>query len=308
MSLRSVTNQVSDTIQGQGERLWAAAAGIFAYAMIVGYADNYVRVIAQSIGLWQFHATRSLMILAMLGLWVGLRGIKLRARNPRAVWLRALVQAGGILAYFAGLGFLPVPQVAAGLFTAPIFVLLIERFFYGAPIRLLQVVAVVCGFGGIVLVLGPAGDLGVLSLVPVLGGALYGLSAVATRRWCAGEEALVLGGAFFTTIGAVAALVLGLTSLMPLGEDYILRGVAWPTGEALWWTFVQALGALVGVVLMLRAYQLAPAPKVAVFEYVGLLTAAFWGWALWGEWPSLLAWSGMGLIVLAGLLIFARGR
>ncbi|HBU14498.1 MAG TPA: EamA/RhaT family transporter, partial [Gemmobacter sp.] len=51
--------------------------------------------------------------------------------NLRAVVARSAIHGCAMLIYFGALAFLPVAQVAAGLFTAPIFVLLISRFAYG---------------------------------------------------------------------------------------------------------------------------------------------------------------------------------
>mgnify|MGYP006927927577 CR=1 FL=1 len=87
-----------------------------------------------------------------------------------------------------------------------------------------------------------------------------------------------------------------------------LRGMAWPTGRFLFWTFVQAAGSLIGVGMMIRAYQVADAGRVAILEYVILPASAFWTWALWGETLGPLAVAGILLIFAAGLIIALRGR
>jgi len=290
-----------------------AVLSICGYALIIGFTDNYVRVIAGEIGLWQFHLTRSLMVAVLLALAAPLLRLRLAPRNWRAVSARSAVHGTSMLCYFGALGFLPVPQVAAGLFTAPIFVLLISRFAYGARIGLLRVAAVALGFAGILLVLGPeAARIGPAAVVPVLGGALYALGNIATQRWCAGESAVTLTAGFFAMLGVFGAIGLGLLALFPLERQgplaFILRGPALPSATVLFWIFVQAFGSLVGVGLMVRGYQLADPTRLAVFEYVVLPAAALWGWLLWGEVPGLREWAGMGLIWLAGLAIVLRAR
>ena len=81
-----------------------------------------------------------------------------------------------------------------------------------------------------------------------------------------------------------------------------------PTGRFLIWTFVQAAGSLIGVGLMIRAYQIAAASRVAIFEYVILPASALWSYLLWAELVSPRAALGMGLIFLAGLIIVLRRR
>jgi drug/metabolite transporter (DMT)-like permease len=89
----------------------------------------------------------------------------------------------------------------------------------------------------------------------------------------------------------------------------LLRGPVWPSGAFLFWTFVQAAGSLVGVGMMIRAYQLTDAGRASVMEYVILPASALWSWMLWGETLSLIAWVGMALIVAAGLMIaLSAGR
>lgn len=297
----------------KGNPTLQAALAIAGYALIIGFTDNYMRVIAAEIGLWQFHLTRSLMVAAILAaLAVPLR-LRLRPQNLRAVLARSAVHGLAMLCYFGALGFLPVPQVAAGLFTAPIFVLLIARFAYGEPVGPVRIAAVAIGFAGILLVLGPeAARLGPAAAIPVLGGALYALGNVATRAWCAGEGAVTLTAGFFAMLGLFGALGLGVLALLPQSGTgtlgFILRGPVMPSATVLFWIFVQAAGSLLGVGLMVKGYQLADATRAAVFEYIVLPAAVLWGFLLWHEVPGAREWAGMGLIWLAGMAILARGR
>jgi drug/metabolite transporter (DMT)-like permease len=47
---------------------------------------------------------------------------------------------------------------------------------------------------------------------------------------------------------------------------------------------------------------------VSVFEYVILPASAAWGLILWGETLTWMAIAGMGLIVVAGVLIARTGQ
>jgi len=57
-----------------------------------------------------------------------------------------------------------------------------------------------------------------------------------------------------------------------------------------------------------RAYQIAEASYVAVFEYVFLIFAVFWGYVLWGDLPSSIGFFGIALIVGAGTVIVMRSE
>ncbi len=156
------------------DRTLAAASAILIYAAVIGFTDNYVRLIAAEGGLWQFHAMRSGMAVVLLAVFAWVLRRRLRPVNGPAVLARSTLHGVAMLIYFGSLAFLPVAQVAAGLFTAPIFVLLISRFVYGHPIGPVRIFAVAVGFMGVILVLGPTAMRGAsaAALLPVLAGAM----------------------------------------------------------------------------------------------------------------------------------------
>lgn len=308
--LREAIWQWAETMSNSANRTLAAAIAVMIYASLIGFTDNFVRVIAKDAGLWQFHATRTAMALALLlALSVPL-GLRLRPVHPRAVLARSAIHGAAMVIYFGALAYLPVAQVAAGLFTAPIFVLLIQRLIYGQPINLWQAAAVAVGFSGVVIVLGPevAQGASVAALLPVIAGAMYAMGNIATRKWCAEESAETLLGGFFGMLGVLGLIGMAILWTFPIEvaegpAQFLFRGPEWPTATFLWWTFVQAAGSLLGVGLMIKAYQMAEAAKVSVFEYVILPASAFWTWAIWGETLGWYSWIGMALIVLAGVMI-----
>ena len=55
------------------------AAMIVGGMAVIGFTDNFVRVIAEDAGLWQFHLFRSAMALPLLALAASLVGLSLRA-------------------------------------------------------------------------------------------------------------------------------------------------------------------------------------------------------------------------------------
>ena len=297
------------------DRTLAATGLIATYAFIIGFTDNYVRVIAEEAGLWQFHLTRSLMVAVLLGLGAAVWGFRLRPRNWRAVIARSSIHGAAMVIYFGALAFLDVALVAAGLFTAPIWVLLISRFVYGHAIGPVRIFAVALGFAGVILVLGPEalGGASMAALLPIIAGAMYAMGNIATREWCPEESAQTLLAGFFGALGVIGALGLIVLAVFPLevpagADGFLQRGAVWPSGGFWFWTFVQAAGSLVGVGFMIRAYQITDASRASVLEYIILPASAFWTWVIWGTGLEWLAVLGMVLIVAAGSMIALRAR
>jgi drug/metabolite transporter (DMT)-like permease len=142
---------------------------------------------------------------------------------------------------------------------------------------------------------------------------MYAMGNIATREWCAEESASTLVAGFFVALGVLGAVGMAVLTLAPLvvpegTAGFLQRGPVWPSGTFYFWTFVQAAGSLVGVGMMIRAYQITDAAKASVLEYVILPASAFWTWVLWGTGLAPLAVVGMALIVAAGTLIAFKGR
>lgn len=293
----------------------AAMVVVLAYSTIIGLVDNFVVLIAAEVGLWQFHAMRSVMGSALFALAAVPMALVLRPKNPRAVMARSALHAVAMLVYFGSLAFLSVAQSVAGLFTAPIFVLIFSRLVFGHPLGPVRIAAVILGFVGVLLVLDPGaqGSLGWASLIPVAAGALYGLGNLATREWCEGESAAVLTLGYFIVIGVAGLVGMGVLAFLapeavPGVDGFLLRGAIWPSLPVLFWIAVQAVGSVIAVGLLVRGYQLADASRVSIFEYVLLPISALWSWVIWGQPMTALALLGMGLIVAAGAMIALRGR
>ena len=297
------------------DRTLFATVLICGYALVIGYTDNYVRVIAQDISLFEFHALRAAMALPLLLGFALAFGRGLWPRNFGFVAARSAVHGTAMMIYFSALERLPVAIVAAGLFTAPIFVLLISRFVYGRKIGPVRVLAVVIGFVGVIFVLGPRAreEASVAALLPVLAGLLYAIGNMATREWCPDESAETLLAGFFGMLGVMGAVGMAVIwaikpDLPPEATGFLLRPPVVPGAMTLWWVLVQAVGSLIGVGLMIRAYQVTDASRASVIEYVILPASALWSYLIWGETLDGMATFGMALIILAGTMISLRAR
>lgn len=287
----------------------AAAASMVGAMCVIGAIDIYVAVIAQTLSVWQFLVMRLLMaapvVLALSALGLG----TVRPRRFGAVALRSTFIATGMFCYFGALAFMPIAMALAGLFTSPIFVLLITAFVLRQPIGPWRVVAVATGFAGILVVLGPSSAaLGWVLALPVMGGMLYASGVVATRALCEGEDTLTLLLGIFVAQGALGTVVLALiTVLQPAvgagGMAFLTRGWVWPIDAAWPFLLIQVFGSILGVGLLNRAYQLGEASRVAVFEYSIMIFGPFFGWWLLGQPVTWGQGAGIALIVLAGLVI-----
>lgn len=282
----------------------------------IALIDNGVRFITPEMGLWQFQTIRAAICCAgLLALALMLR-LPLGVRRPGLVALRSAVASLAVVLYFGALAVMTMNQAGAGLFSAPVFVLLFSVALLGLRVGPLRTGAVVMGFVGVLVVLRPWGDGGGAPApwaagLAVAAGALHGTGALLTRQFCAEEPTAGLTLWHFVAMGLWGILGMATLALLaPAAPDgaagWFLRGWTLPSPAALGWTAVNALGSLLAMALLIRAYQIAEASRVAVFEYLFLPFAALWTWLLFGETADIPTVLGTVLIVVAGALILRR--
>ena len=285
-----------------------AALSILAGMMTLGIADNLLVIITATSSLWQFHLIRSLMVLAMLCAAAAMGYGNIRPKRFWPVFGRSALQAGAMLIYFGCLALLPIGVVVAGLFTAPLFILIISVVFQGKRVGIWRTVAVIIGFAGALVVIRPdPSALDPIAFLPIFAGLLYAIGAVATRAWCEGESTMALTTCFFAMLavfGAIGVLVFRSTTLG--AEGFPLRGWMPMTPTMIGWYVVQAIGAVIGILFIFQGYLLGEASRVAVFEYSLLVFASFWAWVFWGQTVPFLGLVGMAMIIVAGTIIAWR--
>ncbi len=283
--------------------LRAAILMVFAMA-IIGVIDNFIVRLAGEIGLWQFHVIRSGMAIPLI---VALSWLGLGRLAPARLWavaLRAALVTIAMLFYFSALALMSIAEALAGLFTSPVFILLISALALRRPIGPWRILAVLLGFAGILFVLQPdpnAFDLNML--IPVAGGFFYALGMVATRTFCARESTVAMLLATFVALGLSGAAGVAVLELWPAApaagpEGFVARGWVWPMWRAMPWVGVQAIGSVVGVFLIIKAYQLGEPSLVSVFEYSVMIFGPLFAWVAFGQ--AVAMWQIVGIILIAG--------
>ncbi|WP_109313997.1 DMT family transporter [Ruegeria sp. AU67] len=276
---------------------------------IIGVIDNVVILLAETVGLWQFHLSRALLMLPLI---FGLSLLGLGSMRPKRfgpVILRSVLITLAMLFYFASLAVMPIAQALAGLFTSPIFVLLISALAMKQRIGPWRIVAVFLGFAGIlcVLQLDPY-DFDTRSLLPVAGGLFYALSAVITRSHCSDESTVALLAAMIITLGAAGGIGLLVLELIPVAapdgpDGFAARGWVWQMQPALPWIAIQAVGSTIAVFMLIKAYQVGEPSYVAVFEYSVMIFGPLFAFAAFGQAIGPMQIAGIGLIAIAGALL-----
>lgn len=155
--------------------------------------------------------------------------------------------------------------------------------------------AVVVGFAGVALVVGPGLGAGSpVLLLPLLVALLSGLRDILIRTMVARETSLSI--MFFTTVMViVTALPTALGGWVPLDwRDLGLLAIA-------------GLGFGFGLYCLTDALRWAEVSLVAPLKYTGVVWALILGVLVWGDLPDTRTLLGAALVVGAGVFVLRRG-
>lgn len=235
--------------------------------------------------------------------------------------LRGALVVVANMTFFLALAALPLADVTALFFAAPLFITLLSIPILGEKVGPVRLTAVFIGFLGVVIMQRPweSGDAlevsRVVLLLPVIAALTYAITQLMTRKLGATAKASVLAiyiQAIFTMVSVLFFIFAGDGSLMP--EDpspsmaFLLRAWSVPVGADLWMLIAMGVnGSVIGYCLS-QAYRIADAATVAPFEYAGLAMAVFWGLVIFGDLPEWEVWVGIALILASGLFVFFRER
>lgn len=279
--------------------------------------DSLVKLMSSQTSFWQFQTLRSIGNLGFVFLLAassGSLGLVL-PRRTRMVFLRAGFLAICMFFFFSGAPYLSVAQMAAGLYTYPLFVSLLAGPVLKEAVGPWRISALVVGASGAAFVLSPwDADFSAVQVLPILAGFFYACNILTIRKACRNESPLALAFAAAITFIVVGILGILLLSLLPLSNE--LRdsmpfvAIGWPELTLLvaGFAFFASVLNLTGNICMTRAYQTADASLLAPLDFTYLVFAALWSRILFEQWPTPSALLGMSLIGAAGVITAWRER
>jgi drug/metabolite transporter (DMT)-like permease len=232
------------------------------------------------------------LMLSPLLLW---RGASLvRSRQLSLYGLRVTVSLFSMLAWFYALALIPIGEVTAISFLAPVFGTLGAIFLLGERVRLRRWTAIMVGFAGAMVILRPGmAPLGLGQACALFNAMSIGIVAIMIKQLTAVDDP--------DKIVFLTNLMLTPLSLLPA-----LFVWTWPTLDALAPVLGLGLTAVLGHVALVRGYAATDASLAMTFEFSRLPFAVAIAYLAFGETIDAWTWVGAAIIFSASAYIARR--
>ncbi|MAZ04143.1 MAG: EamA family transporter [Sneathiella sp.] len=233
----------------------------------------------------------SLLILPMvIRHWPGIPS----KRDTGFYILRGIVHGGGVILWFYAMARIPIAEVTAIGYVAPIFVTIGAAIFLGERLQLRRIVGVICGFAGALIILRPGfQEVNMGQMAQLLAAPLFAISFILAKKLTETQGSSMIVG--MLSIGCTLALLPGA----------ILQ---WrnPTVEELLWLVLAAVVATGAHYTLTRAFEAAPITVTQPLGFLQLIWAAILGVLAFGEPLDPYVMVGGAVIVAAATYISHR--
>ncbi len=249
---------------------------------------------------------RSFFALPVILGWLWMRGdmrTGLKVASKMGHFWRGFVGTAAMGMMFTGLGLLPLPEVTAIGFAAPILTVIFAAMFLNESVGVIRLSAVALGLIGVLVVLSPrltafsgetvqtAQAMG--AVIVLMGAVCAALAQIYIRKLVATEQTSAIVFYFSITSSILALATLPFGWVVP----------------TLWEAALLVLSGIIGgfgQIFLTSAYRNADASVVAPFDYASMLLALLIGYFVFAEVPTMIMLSGAGLVILAGVIIILR--
>ena len=265
-------------------------AGFFLLTMV----DATSKVLTERYHALEIGFGRAVFQILPLLIFIAWRGAGVvRSAHPRLQILRGACIYFCTVMFVQGLSLLDLADCTALAYVSPFIVVLFSIWLLKEKVDWQRWLAVAIGFLGVLVVLRPGmGVFGPAALWPLSEAVLWAFALVITRM-------MPRDGAITTLIWtsavqlALAAAFVPLVWTMPNMADLPAFAAA-------------GLLNLCGQMLLVAAFQRAPASMLAPFSTIQIIFAAAVGWMVFQTFPDFWTWVGTAAILAGGLLVWLR--
>jgi len=268
---------------------------ILSCALLAGLSVIGRYVTTSGVPPFQVVFMRVIFVLITLLPLLALRGKSFVSTRQWPVYgIRAVTGSIAMLAWFSALSLIPVGEVTAISFLAPLFATVGAALFLGEIVRIRRWAATLIGLMGALVILRPGVvELSHGSWLAVASAIAMGVSSVFIKRLADGDN---------------PDKVVFISTMLQAPLTLIPALVVWQWPDPHLWPYLIAMGpvATFGHVALTRAFAAAEASFTMSFDFARLPFAVAFGYAVFGETIDAWTWTGAAIIFAASVFIVHR--
>jgi len=223
--------------------------------------------------------------------------------------LRALLLIASTYSFVAAVAVMPMADALAIAFLSPLILLILGHFVFGNHVGPRRIAAAIVGFAGALMVIQPSlQTYGTATFYAIACAFAFAFYMAVTQT--IGPLMHPVTQQLHTSLVGAAVIVPVLWAMDGAGGGGILASLdpVMPQGIAWLWLFGVGFWAAVAHMCMTLSLRFAPASTLAPLHYFEMVVSVALGYLIFGDFPNLVTWGGIVLIVGAGLYIIQRER
>lgn len=264
--------------------------------------DVLMKLASGDVPFFQLIFMRGCLITLGLYLMARMQGhmvYRVSQRDRRLSLLRTAAEVVGTVLFLTALFSMPIANLSSILQALPLTVTLSAALFLGESVGWRRIVAIIIGFIGVTIIIGPGMDgFSVYSIYAVGSVIAITVRDLAARKLS--REIPSTRVALMAAIGVTAAAAIGTWANQ---EVWVLPGA-----QEIWLIAGAACCLMAGYVSAVAGMRIGEIGFVAPFRYTSLLVALVLGFAVFNEWPDSQTMLGAGIVVATGLFTLYRER
>ena len=265
------------------------------YAILISMMHTGIRYVSEDMHPFEiafFRCVFGLIPIIPFFIHQGLTPLKTK-RFPM-LFTRGVINIYCMLAFFFSVSIVPLAEVTALSFSAPVFVVILAVFIFKEKVGIRRWAAIFVGFIGTVIILRPGfQDFSLGQFLVISSAFAWAICMIIIKELGKTESSV--------TITAYMSLVMA-----PLSFIAALFVWTWPTMEQLGW--LAFIGIVGGIAQMAMAESLRSAPThvVTPIDFTRLIFIAIMGYVIFDQVPDIFVWIGGSIIISATAFIAYR--
>lgn len=287
--------------------------GMTAFAL----QDTVIRLLAVDISILQVMFARSIVALILLTLFLKItkKEIILKTAFPKLSIFRTVMFILAFVFYYIGLHYLTFAEATALFFTAPFFITIFSGIFLKEKIGLIRWAIIVYGFIGVLFIVSPnINSFNVYMIYPILCAAGYSANMIIIKYTSEKDNVYTQTLHVYIATIIICPIITFSGIFLEFGNsnsevlNFLFRNWYFNDPKSLIMIFIVGVSVIFGFVFLFNAYRHGRPYIIAPFEYIFLIWAVILGWFIWSETVDLKTWTGIAIIVSAGIFILYREK